>query len=85
MTPLSVILAFTPTQDPIQPEARGVLAGGRTDRQRPAAAPASRRADRARAAGLAAGWEDEGNIRPGARAAFTLWDRVGENARAQML
>lgn len=34
---------------------------------------------------LAAGWEDEGVIRPGARAAFTLWDQVGENARALVL
>ncbi|EYB68671.1 amidohydrolase [Deinococcus phoenicis] len=34
---------------------------------------------------LAAGWDDEGIIRPGARAAFTLWDRVGGNARALML
>ena len=31
---------------------------------------------------LAAGWDDEGIIRPGARAAFTLWDRLGGNARA---
>jgi predicted amidohydrolase YtcJ len=31
---------------------------------------------------LAAGWEDEGIIRPGARAAFTLWDRLSGNARA---
>ncbi|WP_034387962.1 amidohydrolase [Deinococcus sp. YIM 77859] len=34
---------------------------------------------------LAAGWEDEGIIRPGARAAFTLWDRIGGNARALVL
>ncbi|GBF07925.1 amidohydrolase [Deinococcus aerius] len=34
---------------------------------------------------LAAGWEDEGIIRPGARAAFTLWDRLGGNARALVL
>ncbi|GMA15934.1 amidohydrolase [Deinococcus metallilatus] len=34
---------------------------------------------------LAAGWDDEGIIRPGARAAFTLWDRVGGNARALVL
>ncbi|UQN07592.1 amidohydrolase [Deinococcus sp. QL22] len=33
---------------------------------------------------LAAGWEDEGIIRPGARAAFTLWDRLGGNARAMV-
>ena len=32
-----------------------------------------------------AGWEDEGIIRPGARAAFTLWDRVGGNAQALVL
>ncbi|WP_309570978.1 amidohydrolase [Deinococcus sp.] len=31
---------------------------------------------------MAAGWDDEGVIRPGARAAFTLWDRLGGNARA---
>ncbi|BDP40341.1 amidohydrolase [Deinococcus aetherius] len=34
---------------------------------------------------LAAGWDDEGIIRPGARAAFTLWDRLGGNARALVL
>lgn len=34
---------------------------------------------------LAAGWEDEGIIRSGARAAFTLWDRLGGNARALVL
>lgn len=34
---------------------------------------------------LAAGWDDEGVIRPGARAAFTLWDRLGGNARALVL
>ncbi|WP_345465213.1 amidohydrolase [Deinococcus carri] len=34
---------------------------------------------------LAANWDDEGIIRPGARAAFTLWDRVGGNARALVL
>ncbi|MEW6421443.1 MAG: amidohydrolase [Deinococcota bacterium] len=34
---------------------------------------------------LAAGWEDEGIIRPGARAAFTLWDRIGGHARALVL
>ncbi|RJF72023.1 amidohydrolase [Deinococcus cavernae] len=34
---------------------------------------------------LAAGWEDEGIIRPGARAAFTLWDRLGGNARALVM
>jgi predicted amidohydrolase YtcJ len=34
---------------------------------------------------LAAGWDDEGVIRPGARAAFTLWDRVGGNAQALVL
>ncbi|CAM3751251.1 amidohydrolase [Deinococcus frigens] len=34
---------------------------------------------------MAAGWEDEGHIRPGARAAFTLWDRLGGNARALVL
>ncbi|GHF56733.1 hypothetical protein HNQ07_003695 [Deinococcus metalli] len=31
---------------------------------------------------IAAGWHDEGVIRPGARAAFTLWDKLGGNARA---
>ena len=31
---------------------------------------------------LAAGWDDEGIIRPGARAAFTLWDRLGGDAKA---
>ncbi|GGK97684.1 amidohydrolase [Deinococcus radiotolerans] len=34
---------------------------------------------------LAAGWDDEGVIRPGSRAAFTLWDRLGGNARALVL
>ncbi|WP_027460465.1 amidohydrolase [Deinococcus murrayi] len=34
---------------------------------------------------LAAGWDDEGIIRPGARAAFTLWDRLGGQARALVL
>lgn len=34
---------------------------------------------------LAAGWDDEGIIRPGARAAFTLWDTLGGNARALVL
>ena len=34
---------------------------------------------------LAAGWDDEGWIRPGARAAFTLWDRLGGAARALVL
>ncbi|MFC5847000.1 amidohydrolase [Deinococcus petrolearius] len=34
---------------------------------------------------LAAGWDDEGVIRPGARAAFTLWDQLGGNARALVL
>ena len=34
---------------------------------------------------LAAGWDDEGIIRPGARAAFTLWDRLGGNAKALVL
>ncbi|MCD0166996.1 amidohydrolase family protein, partial [Deinococcus sp. 12RED42] len=34
---------------------------------------------------LAAGWDDEGIIRPGARAAFTLWDRLGGNAQALVL
>ncbi len=34
---------------------------------------------------IAAGWEDEGIIRVGARAAFTLWDRVGGNAKALVL
>ena len=38
-----------------------------------------------RGAALAAGWNDEGWIRPGARAAFTLWDRLGGNARALVL
>lgn len=31
---------------------------------------------------IAAGWEDEGWIRPGARAAFTLWDELGGQAQA---
>ncbi|WP_221089504.1 amidohydrolase [Deinococcus aquaedulcis] len=34
---------------------------------------------------LAAGWTDEGVIRPGARAAFTLWDRLGGTAQALVL
>lgn len=34
---------------------------------------------------MAAGWADEGHIRPGARAAFTLWDRLGGHARALVL
>lgn len=34
---------------------------------------------------LAVGWQDEGVIRPGARAHFTLWDRVGGHARALTL
>ncbi|GGK24010.1 amidohydrolase [Deinococcus malanensis] len=34
---------------------------------------------------LAAGWDDEGIIRPGARAAFTLWDRLGGQAQALVL
>lgn len=34
---------------------------------------------------IAAGWQDEGIIRPGARAAFTLWDSLGGNARALVL
>ena len=34
---------------------------------------------------LAAGWENEGVVRPGARAAFTLWDSLGGNARALVL
>lgn len=34
---------------------------------------------------LAASWADEGVIRPGARAAFTLWDELGGNARALVL
>lgn len=38
-----------------------------------------------RGAALAAGWDDEGWIRPGARAAFTLWDRLGGSARALVL
>ena len=33
----------------------------------------------------AAGWNDEGIIRPGARAAFTLWDRLGGDAKALVL
>ncbi|WP_043816456.1 amidohydrolase [Deinococcus maricopensis] len=33
----------------------------------------------------AVGWADEGVIRPGARAAFTLWDRLGGEARALVL
>lgn len=31
---------------------------------------------------LAVGWEDSGIIREGARAEFTVWDRLGGNARA---
>lgn len=34
---------------------------------------------------IAAGWDDEGWIRPGARAAFTLWDKLGGAARALVL
>ncbi len=34
---------------------------------------------------LAAGWADEGVIRPRARAAFTLWDRLGGHAQALVL
>lgn len=34
---------------------------------------------------IAAGWNDEGIIKVGARAAFTLWDRIGGNARALVL
>ncbi|GHG07067.1 amidohydrolase [Deinococcus piscis] len=34
---------------------------------------------------LAAGWADEGWIRPGGRAAFTLWDRLGGAAQALVL
>ncbi|GAA5502075.1 N-substituted formamide deformylase [Deinococcus xinjiangensis] len=34
---------------------------------------------------IAAGWHDEGWIRAGARAAFTLWDRLGGQARALVL
>ncbi len=34
---------------------------------------------------LAARWHDEGVIRVGARAAFTLWDRLGGQARALVL
>lgn len=34
---------------------------------------------------LAVGWEDEGIIRRGARAAFTLWDKLGGQARALVL
>ena len=34
---------------------------------------------------LAAGWRDEGQIAPGARAAFTLWDELGGNCRALVL
>ncbi|MDO4262691.1 MAG: amidohydrolase [Deinococcus sp.] len=33
----------------------------------------------------AAGWADEGWIRPGSRAAFTLWDRLGGEAQALVL
>ena len=35
-----------------------------------------------RAPALAVGWKDYGAVRPGARAHFTLWDRVGGEARA---
>jgi predicted amidohydrolase YtcJ len=34
---------------------------------------------------LAAGWTDEGQTLPGARAAFTLWDRLGGAAQALVL
>lgn len=34
---------------------------------------------------LAVGWTDEGIIQPAARAAFTLWDNLGGNARALVL
>lgn len=34
---------------------------------------------------IAAGWDDEGIIKIGARAAFTLWDKIGGNARALVL
>ena len=34
---------------------------------------------------LAAGWTDEGVIRPGARAAFTVWSRLGGEARGLVL
>lgn len=34
---------------------------------------------------IAAGWEDEGVIRPGSRAAFTLWDRLGGESTALVL
>ncbi|WP_261663655.1 amidohydrolase [Deinococcus sp. Marseille-Q6407] len=34
---------------------------------------------------IAAGWSDEGWIRPGVRAAFTLWDRLGGEAKALVL
>lgn len=34
---------------------------------------------------IAAGWADEGWITPGARAAFTLWDKLGGTARALVL
>lgn len=34
---------------------------------------------------IAAGWDDEGWIVPGARAAFTLWDTLGGAARALVL
>ncbi|MCY1702043.1 amidohydrolase [Deinococcus sp. SL84] len=34
---------------------------------------------------VAAGWDDEGHIRPGSRAAFTLWDRLGGEAQALVL
>lgn len=34
---------------------------------------------------LAAGWDDEGIVRPGARAAFTLWDHLGGAAQALVL
>ncbi|WP_339094071.1 amidohydrolase [Deinococcus sp. VB142] len=38
-----------------------------------------------RGAALSAGWDDEGWIVPGARAAFTLWDRLGGAAQALVL
>ncbi len=38
-----------------------------------------------RAPALAVGWEDEGLVRTGARARFTLWDEVGGRAQALVL
>ena len=38
-----------------------------------------------RAPALAVGWQDEGLVKPGARARFTLWDEIGGRAQALVL